>query len=395
MPLPSRIKVALLFLLAIIACRESTLPVIHLYTQTPQLTGRNKEKGLLRYSDGQEELQIAATINRRGGMSFIFPKHSYTLQLDQKIPLGFLPMDDDWILNASYIDKTFLRHKISYDLFRRMGKNNLAPHCSYLHVYFNDRYQGLYILMEKLDVSTLYLDKKDPLAVIFKDPPIFTPDSLTIVPDSSNFYEQKYPQLTEVDKNGEMHRLKDFLFHAPDEDFRKQLGFYFDLDNILDWHLLLLFTNNSDGILKNFYLYKQNANTPFRIAIWDYDHSFGRDGDNELNLIRPLNPQRSILLKRLMELNAGNYSCRLARRWQALNKADILSARQVRQLMEANGALIEEDLPRNAARWPMNSSWYFDDNDYEEEVEVIQKYLDLRIPQLDAYFQDLALEYCQ
>ena len=33
--------------------------------------------------------------------------------------------------------------------------------------------------------------------------------------------------------------------------------------------IILLFTNNADGIMKNFYLYKLDKNTPFRFAIWD------------------------------------------------------------------------------------------------------------------------------
>ncbi len=48
---------------------------------------------------------------------------------------------------------------------------------------------------------------------------------------------------------------------------------------------MLLLSNNGDGVMKNFLLYKIDSNTPFRIALWDYDHSFGRDGDNELNLM--------------------------------------------------------------------------------------------------------------
>ncbi len=59
-------------------------------------------------------------IERRGGGSMAFPKSSYEIDLEDDIPLGQLPEDDDWILNANYIDKTFMRHTFSYDLFREM-----------------------------------------------------------------------------------------------------------------------------------------------------------------------------------------------------------------------------------------------------------------------------------
>ena len=53
-------------------------------------------------------------------------------------------------------------------------------------------------------------------------------------------------------------------------------------------HLLLYLSNGGDGITKNFYIYKMDEETPFRIALWDCDHSFGRDGDNETECL-PIN----------------------------------------------------------------------------------------------------------
>ena len=53
------------------------------------------------------------------------------------------------------------------------------------------------------------------------------------------------------------------------------------MENLIDWHILLLFTNNGDGLMKNYYFYKMDSETPFRFAIWDYDHTFGRDESAE------------------------------------------------------------------------------------------------------------------
>ena len=32
-----------------------------------------------------------------------------------------MPADNDWVLIANYLDKTFLRNVIAYDIFRKMG----------------------------------------------------------------------------------------------------------------------------------------------------------------------------------------------------------------------------------------------------------------------------------
>ena len=88
-----------------------------------------------------------------------------------------MPENRSWILNASYIDKTFMRHKLCYDLFNMMGDNDLAPRCAYALVRENNRPQGLYVVMQRLNKHVLKIDDSDPEAVIFKEPKLFYPDS--------------------------------------------------------------------------------------------------------------------------------------------------------------------------------------------------------------------------
>ncbi len=123
-------------------------------------------------------------------------------------------------------------------------------------------------------------------AVIFKEPHIFRDSYDGVVPEEpENFHQQKFPKIEERDMTVYIESVRDFILESSDEEFTQQIASFFDLENVIDWHLLLLITNNSDGILKGFYLYKINEETPLRIAPWDYDHSFGRDGDNELNFV--------------------------------------------------------------------------------------------------------------
>ena len=82
------------------------------------------------------------------------------------------------------------------------------------------------------------------------------------------------------------------ITQTPDQEFYAHIGEWIDIPNLIDYHLFLLFTNGGDGVKKNFYLYKKDKDTPYRIAPWDCDHSFGRDGDNEKNM-----------LERLLEVN--------------------------------------------------------------------------------------------
>lgn len=68
-------------------------------------------------------------------MSGKYCKHSYTIELTGNFRPANLPADDDWTLNASYIDKIFMRHKLSYGLFRQMGRYDIAPQSGNVEVW--------------------------------------------------------------------------------------------------------------------------------------------------------------------------------------------------------------------------------------------------------------------
>jgi hypothetical protein len=343
----------------------------------------------VKHEDNGKTIFHQGKIERRGGFSLAFPKHSYEIDFQAEYPLAGLPMDDDWILNANYIDKTFLRHVMAYELFMEMNKQNKASACRYVEVALNGVYNGLYILMEKLDKSSLDIDGNDTAAVIFKEPHIFRETYTGIVPqEADNFHQQTYPAIEDADKRLWLESVRDFIQNSNDDDFTSQLPEVFDLDNLLDWHLLLLISNNSDGILKNFYLYKQDKHTPIRIAPWDYDHGFGRDGDNALNLDEhPLDMERSILFRRLLQFDW--YKGKLKSRWEDLNKADVLSENGLKQRISSKSEAIANAAKKNFEVWPIDSPWYYDDNNFGQEIAIMLQFISLRHSRLRDYFENL------
>jgi hypothetical protein len=371
---------------------DQPLPTIEI-TKDEAIKWDEKESCLIRYHSGSENTELDAEIKLRGGVSSRYDKHSYRIELKEKYGLGGLPPDDDWILNANYIDKTFMRHKISYDLFRQMNRRNVASKCAYVNVIENGRDQGLYVLMEKVNASMVGLDKKDSLALLFKDPPVFYQEKLQEVQEPQNYYQQKYPKIDQSNQSDYLGEFRDLLFNSSDIVFAQTIFKWVDLENITDWHLLLLLTNNSDGIMKNFYLYKIDSKTRFRVAIWDYDHSFGRDGDNEMNMMeRELDCRRSVLFRRLMEIPELRYNENLRRRWGELRKSGVISNQNIEKLVQENDRLIRKAVEANFKIWPVDSKWYFDDNNYPEERNVILDFSKLRISQLDERFQYLGNE---
>jgi len=372
-----------------VSCRNEKLPSINI--QKKGVIGWEiKEPCKIIYSDSRKVDELSAKIKCRGGISSRYYKHSFSLELESKYSLGDLSSDDDWIINANYIDKTFMRHKISYDLFREMDPKNVAAKCTFVNVSINEIYEGLYVLMEEINASMIGLDKSDSLAMLFKDPPIFRKEKLSYVQDTLNYYQQKYPKIKNIDKTYYIERFKNFLFNSSDSDFIKGISDWVDIENVIDWHIFLLFSNNSDGIMKNFYLYKLDEDTPFRFAIWDYDHSFGRDGDNERNLMeRKLNCNRAVLLERLSNTPEIAYMSELKKRWFKLRELNIISIDNFKAHVIENDKLINKEIVKNFEKWPIDSKWYYDKNDYRQELDLMLEFVEIRINQLDEYFNNL------
>jgi|LSQX01.2.fsa_nt_gb hypothetical protein len=384
-------KKLVIFVLLIISCEAfaPNLPVVKIYSNGI-IKFNEYVNALIKLEYLDNESEHTANIKCRGGFSSKFSKHSYRLELDKKAEFCGLEKEDDWILNANYIDKTFMRHKISYDLFRQMGENNLAPKSEFVKVFLNDEYKGLYVLMQFVGAKFCGINKKDETAFLFKDPPVFYTAETYFSLSPENPKGQKFPKIKKRDISETLVNLQKFLFETEDEVFIENVGKVFDLDNVADWHILLLLTNNQDGIMKNFYLYKQDAYTLIRFAIWDYDHSFGRDGDNELNMLeRKIDCNRSILIKRLMENPEIGYKDLLKRKWDKYRKSGVISCVNLYRMIFDNHIRIQSEIKHNFNLWPINSEDYFDDANYYQEIVLMQNYLKIRIPELDNYFEKL------
>lgn len=326
-----------------------------------------------------------AYVHYRGGGSSRHPKWSLSLKFDHPVELCGLPADKKWVLNASYIDKTFLRHKLSFDLFRMMNPGvNISPQCKFALLQINDDPRGLYVLMQKMDPVTLGISRKDTSSVLFKEPRIFQTGYIP-PQDTNNIYQQKFPKKKKDDRTCQIESLRDFLFNSSDSLFRDSIASVFDINNVADWHLLLLFSNNADGIIKNYYLYKVDDATPFRIAPWDYDHSYGRDSDYEYNMLDEiLDCDRAVILRRLWEWDS--YRTLISNRWCELRSQNIISVQRLEAMVDADAKTIRKAVEANVRIWPVDDPVFSDSNDFDSEINIMKQFFKLNIPRLDSLF---------
>tara|TARA_B110000091_G_scaffold144359_1_gene154106 strand:+ start:2317 stop:3495 length:1179 start_codon:yes stop_codon:yes gene_type:complete len=329
-----------------------------------------------------DTLLLKGKIKQRGGSSIGYPKKSYTVKLSKKISLYGLRENKSWVFTSSYLEKSLMRNILSYDLFRSWDTNNFAPKIELIEFFHNDNYEGIYQLTEKVDRSSLRINKKAE-GVIFKDCAVFS--KTYIEPQTGEtYYHQKYPDPKKYDATLLMDSIKEFILNSTDSVFAKEMEQEFDIQNIIDWQIMIMLSNNGDAVYKNFYLYRESKKAKFKIALWDYDSGFGRDTDNELNMVKTTSHwERNSLLDRLYNEDVNNYQERLHTRWKVLRESGKISVDDFESRVSKLALQLEPFVGRNFTRWPVTNSYYWDKYTWEQEIGVLKEFINLRIPQLD------------
>lgn len=91
-----------------------------------------------------------------------FPKKSYGIELrtrsgrNNSVGLLGMPSDDDWVLYAGYNDKTLMRNVVAYHAARLTGR--WAARTRFVELVMNGRYRGVYVLMERPELSDDRID---------------------------------------------------------------------------------------------------------------------------------------------------------------------------------------------------------------------------------------------
>ena len=181
-------------------------------------------------------------------------------------------------------------------------------------------------------------------------------------------------------------RLNRFVSTAKDEDFfgpEKGIGVRMDLDNAIDFHLLVLLTSNMDGIDKNFIIardvVKTNAPLPkFFFVPWDYDATFGRNWN--ATRVEPSAWLSNHLFERLEK--SPEYRARFSARWKQLRDHQF-SAKTIHGLIDQNARTLGEAVRRNAQKWPTTQGAYPDSLTFDQDIAEMKTWVEQRLHWLD------------
>lgn len=368
---------------------HSVLPVVYIDTDGQKIRLDARVNAVMTIVDSSQPDSVLihehnVRIKVRGKTAASYPKKSYSFEfvdsamVETDVQLFGLRSDDDWILDAMYIDQARMRNRLCTDIwnsYNRLPYREQEPKAlngtrgTFVEVVLNGQYNGLYCLTERIDRKQLKLKKyKDTYrGVSFKAITwnnimgycAYNP-SATVGALTWNGFETEYPG--ETDCAG-WEYLQEFLEYIASEYtsdvlFANSVSQHVYLDNLVDYTLLVNSVYAVDNLAKNVYVSIYDVQTDRRVFFtpWDLDATFGRTYDgstlNKFAFDHPV-PFSNQLINRLWSGNVGGFKQMLVQRWEQLRHTALSvdsvvgRIRNYEQLFRATGAFAREQ-----ERWP-------------------------------------------
>ena len=110
---------------------------------------------------GSTEVSDTLTSFHMHGNSTVYGlKKPYQFKLQHKASLDGMGKGKTWMLLANWFDVSLVRNQITFDLCRELGLSG-TPDCSQVDVFFNGKYNGTYLLTEKIQLRKDRLEISD------------------------------------------------------------------------------------------------------------------------------------------------------------------------------------------------------------------------------------------
>ena len=344
-------------------------------------------------------------IHTRGGSSSYFPKIGYKMNLvdenGEGNNLNLLGMrnDDDWVLIPMYTDESMIRDKMTYDLWSEYGAENNkygifnGPQAEYIELFINDRYWGLYMLVVPLDKKQLDLSDNE---ILCKIEDWITPTSTKLRrAGNRSTYESLVLKKPDNPTQETWNVVADFVelwFEMSREDFIATAPKIVDIDNIVDYWILLNLTKGKDNAFKNMILtWKENFDGTHTLLIspWDCDLSWGVmwKGENPLFWEYTFYLHNEILDfelgNRMIRHNVGGIVQKLQARWNELRDGILKEENLFNRIDELTNYIHDTGAwNRDLKRWP--ASGHSDDNN-----EYLKEFATAVFGHLDDYIKNL------
>lgn len=334
----------------------------------------------------------------------IFPKKPYLFETRDStgknldVSLLGMPEDNDWILLASYIDRTFIREPLAHYLSTLTGR--WSSRCRFCEVVINGEYMGVYILTEKIKRGKNRIDIKkltpeDTSSEKITGGYIYEvtgfggdlgENRLLHYPDPQDVTESQKAYIRSYD-DGFRYVMLFPNFNDPVEGYEK----FIDVDSFIDEILVQELMRNSDAYGWSSYFYKDRGKKLCAGPVWDFDQSSGNssylNGEKTTGWVIGNSKWQPFFWKKLFDEERFNKRLRL--RWNELRK-DKFSNENILSFIDSCANYLNEAQERNFKKWPILGvfTWretigYEKRDTYQKEVDYLKNYMIQRASWMD------------
>ena len=273
-------------------------------------------------------------IKTRGNSTFKETKKPFTIKFHRKQQFLGLNKSRSFVLLANAHDESHIRNAIAFDLAHSIGLP--APHYTYLSLYINNEYKGLYQMTNKVEVSKHALNitdleelnkqanpqrldeydlfrhanghkgvmlEYDPedisggyllenINVIHKYYDKSESGFISNIGDRIRIRSPKHASVNEVEYIANLYNSMEAAVISEDgynPETGKHYSEYIDIKSFAQYYLLNEVLLNMDGGLVSFFMYKDSDSYDSKIyagPIWDFDLTLGSPRFNT-NIIAP------------------------------------------------------------------------------------------------------------
>jgi len=346
--------------------------------------------------DGAGEIEYVGpmAVELRGRSSASFPKKQYGTELrdklgaDASVNLLGMGADPDWVLNGMWIDRSLMRNKLLFDLFRSFGgPERYAPESAHCELTLNGAWSGIYLLTERIkrddDRVDIAADDGTGGSFVLKQDDA---EALQPVGSAHGHWKLVYPSaeiVTSTQAQAIRLRLAEWE-GALAGAAGLELFEIIDRDSFVDFVLLQEFAKNNDAYFLSIHVWA-DAGGPIHFTPWDLDLSFGQPNYNNNHppegwiLYRPALVQAA--------LDQPGFRAALTARWAEL-RADALSEDAISARMDRYETTLAPAVDENFEVWPLEDVLFLGEALYPvaswaDELEQVRAWIQTRLLWID------------
>jgi photosystem II stability/assembly factor-like uncharacterized protein/spore coat protein CotH len=314
-------------------------------------------------------------IRFKGHSTRYFPKKGYVVKFQSSNLFQSLGKAT---FNAMYTDKSFLREKLAWDLFNDMQE--MSTRAQYGRLTINNEMKGLYLFVDKPDKYFLLNRGRVP-GPMWEASDTYAMADLTVQPDTiiKLNYEQSIG--TASDYTG-LEAMIQSLNAASDSSFADTLSKYFDVQSVMNWFSGNIILMMGDSYVKSYFLYRDTTKSlqQWTTIPWDYDLSFGRNGeptvpypaslmnDDFAYTFPPLSGPSSVLKDRLWATPSLR---ELLRQRVDTILQTLFTEQKLYPKIDSLAAYIQHDVAADPDKWGTTQ-------DFSEHIEALKYYITAR-----------------